>query len=174
MAGVAIIGVVAPMRARSAITARPEPALRLASEPVSQSPFSSTLDALVALAEEARERGWDGYGAEAIKLSALSEAERFVARLPGYVEAPDVSGEPDGSVALEWSADGVPQLSVSFAGTSSIDYAGVFSDGCSQRGVERFVDQIPRSLASVLEDRFVRAWPGRACGTRGPVRAREQ
>lgn len=172
MAGVTGGGLVIPLPARSAITTRPRGVWpRFASEPISLSPFASTLEALCTLVGDCSSEGWDGYGAAAVKPGAIEEAVRFLRRLPGYVEPPEVGPEPDGCVALEWSHDGVPQFSISFAGTSMLDYAGVFSDGCSQRGVERFVEFVPPSLSVVLETRFIHTGANRLRRTGGSVRS---
>jgi len=45
---------------------------------------------------------WDGYGAEAVKATALLRAEAFVRALPDDIPLPEVSVEPDGAVAFDW------------------------------------------------------------------------
>lgn len=173
MAGVASGGIVLPFRGRSSLTSRRGEARgRFVTQPISLSPFSATLEALFSISGACHQPGWDGYGAVSVRPEAIGEAADFLSQLPGFIEAPEAAPEPDGCVALEWHTEEVPQLSISFSGTGAIDYAGVFADGCCQRGTERFLGFIPGSISQLLEARFTRSGTDRFQRDRGALRAR--
>ncbi len=83
------------------------------------------------LAQECNEPGWDGCGARAVSREAIRRAIALVRALPDDVTVQDVSPEPDGSVALEWSRSRHAVLSLSVGIENGLAYAWL--DG-SDRG----------------------------------------
>ena len=78
--------------------------------------FVSKKDALNRLSElaaECAQADWDGYGAEAVSQSAVKRSELFIRRLPESLPLPEISVEPDGEIALDWSPTPMQTFSVS-------------------------------------------------------------
>jgi hypothetical protein len=48
---------------------------------------------------------WDGYGGASILPQITNAASSFLASLPEYVPAPDVSANPNGTISMEWEND---------------------------------------------------------------------
>ena len=72
-----------------------------------------TLNRLYELAEECAEADWDGYDAEAVSQSAVEHSAHFIRRLPEDLLLPEISVEPDGEIALDWSPTPTQTFSVS-------------------------------------------------------------
>ena len=72
-----------------------------------------TLNRLYELAAECAEADWDGYGAEAVSKSAVERSAHFIRRLPEGLPLPEISVEPDGEIALDWSPTPMQTFSVS-------------------------------------------------------------
>ena len=71
------------------------------------------LKRLYELAAECAEADWDGYGAEAVSQSAVEHSAYFIRRLPEGLPLPEISVEPDGEIALDWSPTPTQTFSVS-------------------------------------------------------------
>ena len=71
------------------------------------------LDRLYELAAECAEADWDGYDAEAVSQSAVEHSAYFIRRLPEDLPLPEISVEPDGEIALDWSPTPTQTFSVS-------------------------------------------------------------
>ena len=83
------------------------------------------LDRLYALAAECAEADWDGYGAEAVSQSAVERSAHFIRRLPEGLPLPEISVEPDGEIALDWSPTPTQTFSVSIGTTDQMACAWV-------------------------------------------------
>ena len=71
------------------------------------------LNRLYELAAECAEADWDGYGAEAVNQSAVEHSAYFIRRLPENLPLPEISVEPDGEIAFDWSPTPTQTFSVS-------------------------------------------------------------
>ena len=71
------------------------------------------LNRLYELAAECVEADWDGYGAEAVSQIAVVRSAHFIRRLPEDLPLPEISVEPDGEIALDWSPTPTQTFSVS-------------------------------------------------------------
>lgn len=87
--------------------------------------LEDALDRLYDLAAECAEADWDGYGAEAVSQSAVERSERFIRRLPEDLPLPEISVEPDGEIALDWSPTQTQTFSVSIGTTDQMACAWV-------------------------------------------------
>ncbi len=108
------------------------------------------MTAIYELAKECSMEDWDGYGALPLSIKSVEDGLQFVRLLPCDTPLPEVSPEPDGLLALEWTASKSRRLSVSFCESSRIAYAWI--DG-SDRGhaVARFDGQsIPRRVQEAI------------------------
>lgn len=76
-------------------------------------PKRDALDRLYELAAECAQADWDGYGAEAVSQSAVEHSAHFIRRLPEDLPLPEISVEPDGEIALDWSPTPTQTFSVS-------------------------------------------------------------
>lgn len=83
------------------------------------------LDRLYELAAECAEADWDGYDAEAVSQSAVEHSAYFIRRLPEDLPLPEISVEPDGEIALDWSPTPTQTFSVSVGATDRIACAWV-------------------------------------------------
>lgn len=95
------------------------------------------------LADECKEPGWDGYGAEPLDRNALELACEIVRSLPDDLPMPSFSIEPDGGVSLDWMPTQNRTFTLSIGKTDRLPYAWI---DCADRGhaVARFVNgQLP-------------------------------
>lgn len=83
------------------------------------------LNRLYELAAECAEADWDGYGAEAVSPRAVERSAHFIRRLPEGLPLPEISVEPDGEIALDWSPTQTQTFSVSIGTTDQMACAWV-------------------------------------------------
>ena len=84
---------------------------------------AEVISELSSLADECGEGNWDGEGAYALEPWAVRTAARFIRVLPEDVPMPEVSPEPDGTVALDWAVASNRVFSVSFGNNLRLAYA---------------------------------------------------
>lgn len=108
------------------------------------------LDQLAELSHEYSEPDWDGEGAAAVSASTVFRAELFIRSLPESLQAPELSAEPDGAIALEWMPSRYKTFSISIGEGNRIAYAWV--DGTDRgHAVARLNEgEIPSKLAYQL------------------------
>ena len=97
--------------------------------------LSESLRRLAEAAIEAQEPDWNGYGAQPVDHLAVTRARAFLGALPVDVPLPEISIDPDGEVAIEWTGGRGLRYSISIGATGRITYAGIFG-GASVRGEE--------------------------------------
>jgi len=107
------------------------------------------LEELEAVRNEASVEGWDGYGAKAMKLEAYILAKRFLESLPTTAPRPEISADPDGDVALDWSFGPRMALSVSLNENGRCTFAAMRGYR-TLRGTDWFDDGIPGQVANIL------------------------
>jgi hypothetical protein len=101
--------------------------------------------------EECSAPGWDGYDALPIREEAYLETKRLIRSLPmtSFMPMPEITPEPNGEIALEWSK-GVRRIFVaSMSGNNEITYAGLFGMN-KTHGTEYFGDALPAVLLENL------------------------
>lgn len=101
--------------------------------------------------EECSEEGWDGYDALPITEEAYLEAERLIKSLPitSFIPMPEITPEPNGDIALEWSKGNRQIFIASVSGENEITYAGLFGVNKTY-GTEYFGDSLPLKLIENL------------------------
>jgi len=98
---------------------------------------SVALSRLYELAEECAKAGWDFEGAAAVPADVISRTAEFIRALPSCVPLPEIAGEPDGALSLDWIRSRTQVFSVSIGNTSRLPYAWI--DGTDRgHGVARF------------------------------------
>lgn len=83
----------------------------------------------------------DNYGGKAGNINSYRNIREFIGLIPeSLLEIiPTVLLEPDGSFALDWEhVDADTSFAVSFGSNDELFFAGLFSNGAKQRGVEIF------------------------------------
>jgi hypothetical protein len=112
-------------------------------------PRLDTFEALLVMAAEASEEGWDGYEGKRVLGSTLTKAFEFLATLPSTVPAPEVSAHPDGELAFYWSTGPRRTLTVSVNAAGRLSFAAIVGH---QRlfGSEYLTDELPESIALAL------------------------
>lgn len=111
--------------------------------------YRQALDELEEVRSETAEKDWNGYGARPISSESYLQATRFLAALPTWSPAPEVSVDPDGEVALDWFGIRKDVFSVSIGPTGELSYAGIF--GVSRvSGEDYFTDEIPDAILEGL------------------------
>jgi len=149
-------GLITPTRS----TARSESAVRLMEivEQIRMHLLSSyavrhgvenALDELEATRDEASLEGWDGYGSKPMNPEAYLLARRFLESLPTTAPLPEISADPDGDVALDWSFGPRKALSVSINEKGRCVFA-CMRGYSTLRGTDWFDDGIPGSIANAL------------------------
>lgn len=150
-------GLISPFRS----TAQSEPAAALAdlAEQIRMHLLNSytvrsgterTLTELEEVREEASIEGWDGYGGKPMHPDAYLNAKLFLEALPTMAPSPEVSADPDGDVALDWSFGPRKALSVSISGAGRCTFASIRGHRTC-RGTDWVDDDgIPESIANAL------------------------
>ena len=87
-------------------------------------PKENALNRLYKLATECA-GDWDGYGAEAVSQSAVERSAHFIRQLPEGLPLPEISVEPDGEIALDWSPTSTQTFSVSIGNADRMACAWV-------------------------------------------------
>lgn len=105
-----------------------------------------TRQALLEIYRDYSKENWDGEGAIAIGEDAYLEAREFIRLLPTTLPLPEVLPEPTGEIAFEWYKSKTHLFVVSFRGRGIITYAGMFGEGTTIHGTERFEDFIPKMV----------------------------
>lgn len=114
----------------------------------------SIISQIYEILDECSEEGWDGYDAFPITSDTKEAAINFIQSLPDSTLPPEVVPEPDGDIAIEWNLGAGRVFSVSLDDDTLI-YTGIF--GSSQkRGKERFLDEIPRTVNSIIIQNFLK------------------
>lgn len=113
---------------------------------------ASVISEIWALVNECAGPDWDSAGAEAVDRVAAFRAVDLIRALPPAVPLPEVGGEPDGSISLDWIASRNRMFSLSVGAGDRLAYAWV--DGSSRgHAVDRFDGETvpPRILQGIRE-----------------------
>ena len=98
---------------------------------------------------EASRQGWDGYGAEPMRMDACDFAKVFIKALPTTAPLPELNADPDGEVSLDWSFGNRRALTVSIGPTGRCTFAWLLGQR-TIRGTDWIEDEIPASIAFAL------------------------
>jgi len=107
------------------------------------------LRSLAEVLKECSKEGWDGYEALPINEDAYLEAKRLILSLPITIPMPEVTPEPTGEMALEWSRGNRRVFIASVSGKNQIVYAGLFGIN-KTHGIEYFGDSLPSAILENL------------------------
>ncbi len=88
---------------------------------------------------------WDGYGADPVDVMTYATAVEFLMLLPMGIPAPEISVDPDGDIAFEWSRDRDTIFSVSVGSQRMLVYAARFG-WATTHGTEPFEGEIPLAI----------------------------
>lgn len=117
-------------------------------------PLEEAVESLIEVYKECSEENWDGYGANPVSKSSISEALKFIDLIPSSFPMPQITAEPSGEIGLEWYKDKRLMFALSFSGKNMISYAGIF--GINKiHGTEYFGDSIP----SIIIENLRRLYP---------------
>ena len=95
-------------------------------------------------------KGWDGYGARPLSIGAYTDALSFLQTLPPHSPTPSVVPEPSGGIGLEWISNEHERFVISFDGSGTYAYAGIFVNGARVRGIESLSDTFPKTLRDFI------------------------
>lgn len=112
------------------------------------------VEALQEIYAESSSSNWDGYGAEAVTAGAVDEVFALLNSLPRSLPRPELTPEPDGSMALEWENGPNRLISLSVNGKGVIVYAGLIGKGSKAHGMEVFNDSLPENLVAYINRIF--------------------
>jgi len=104
------------------------------------------------IARDCQSENWDGYGARPIGSGAKEQAQRFVDLLPLRLPAPQPAADPDGELALTWDLGPGHVLTVNIGAQGELTYAGLLGGGIKRHGVERFQEEIPRTILQSIDE----------------------
>jgi hypothetical protein len=116
---------------------------------VMRSAAEHALTQLEDVCSEAAERGWNGYDAMPVNPLACGYAKFFLNALPTTAPIPEVSADPDGEVALDWSFGERKALSVSIGQSGRCTFAWIKGQN-TNRGTAWIDDEIPAEIAFAL------------------------
>lgn len=110
-------------------------------------------DRLADILHETSERGWDGYDARPISDLAIVMARHLIDLLPETQPLPEIVPASDGEIAFEWDR-GRHYLFTINTNQGLLIYAGILGPGRKQYGQEPLGDELPASIAPILESIF--------------------
>lgn len=102
-------------------------------------------DQLIDLAIDCGFDGWESEGSVAVDRRTLMVTKKLIESLPMVYRTPFISGEPDGSVDLEWYVHPRRILSVSVDANGILHWAALIGEE-DPRGSCRFFDEPPKTL----------------------------
>ena len=103
---------------------------------------------------ECLDEGWDGYDARPVSIAAYTDALNFLRILPMNYYTPDIVPEPSGGIGLEWISDDNERFVISFDGSGTYAYAGIFLGGSRVRGIESLGHTLPKMLRDFITRLF--------------------
>ncbi len=110
------------------------------SEEASQALFgkkATAISEIWSLVNDSAEPDWDSAGADPVERLAAFRAVEVIRALPSTVPLPEVAGEPDGSISLDWILSRNQLFSLSIGVGDRLAYAWL--DGSNRgHGVDRF------------------------------------
>lgn len=98
--------------------------------------------------------GWDGYDARPLSIAAYTDALSFLRLLPTNFYAPDIVPEPSGGIGLEWISPNSGRFIISFDGSGTYAYAGIYNSGARVRGIEPMSDSFPKEIKTFIARLF--------------------
>lgn len=110
-------------------------------------------DQLIEVHETSSQPGWDGEGSHPVTAQTLAIAQSVVESLPRAYRTPEISGEPDGRVLLEWYVHPRQILNVSVDASGRLHWAALVGSE-DPRGSCQFYGDAPKTLLH---------WLGRVC-----------
>jgi hypothetical protein len=111
--------------------------------------YESALNELEEARNEASVQGWNGYDARPMNPEAYSNAKIFLQSMPSTAPFPEISADPDGDVALDWSFSPGKALSVSIGPSGRCTFAWMRGHR-TYRGTDWLEDGVPASVANAL------------------------
>ncbi len=96
---------------------------------------------------------WDGYGANPISVNTFLDAKNIINMLNATFlnfPMPEITPEPDGDIAFEWSDDYGRTFVFSVDDNQTLTYAGIFGAN-STHGTELLGDFIPDPIINYLK-----------------------
>lgn len=112
-------------------------------------PTEKALGDLDEVRGEASHRGWDGYGAEPVNLSAYMQAETFLKALPNGAPVPEIGADSEGDIVLDWNFGLRRALTVRVGPSGRCTFAWIRGRR-SHRGTEWLDEGIPVSILEAL------------------------
>lgn len=111
--------------------------------------YERALSELEETRREASTEGWNGYDARPMNPEAYIYAKIFLESMPTTAPFPEISADPDGDVALDWSFSPGKALSVSVGPTGRCTFAWMRGHR-TFRGTEWLEDGVPAPIADAL------------------------
>lgn len=99
---------------------------------------------------ECLDEGWDGYNARPLSIASYTDALNFLRLIPTNIYAPDIVPEPSGGIGLEWISSDTGRFVLSFDGSGTYAYAGIFKSGARVRGIEPMSNSFPKELKDFI------------------------
>jgi len=103
---------------------------------------------------ECLDDGWDGYDARPLSIAAYTDALNFLRLIPTSFCAPDIVPEPSGGIGLEWISSDAGRFIISFDGSGTYAYAGIYNTGARARGIEPMSDSFPKEIKNFIARLF--------------------
>ena len=94
--------------------------------------------------------------AEDVEMASVSpetaaHALRLALLLPNSLPIPEISPDPDGDIAFDWSGKSGKMFSASIDRTGRIAYAGRFEESSKVHGVEQLSNSLPQEILRGIE-----------------------
>lgn len=107
---------------------------------------------LMALHRRAAEDNWDGEGAPALTLDAITDASSIIGQIPEQYPMPELHAEQTGEVGLEWFVDSYRILLLSLPGDGYVYYNALFGFKNSDYGCKPIAGRLHQKILSLLDE----------------------
>ena len=87
-----------------------------------------------------------------VEEETISSAIQFAYCLPRFGPMPEVSRDPDGEIAFDWTGSTGKMFSVSVNKQKRLAYAGWFGEGSRIHGVEQMAKECPKQIVQGIEN----------------------
>jgi hypothetical protein len=121
--------------------------------PFASGPGHSLEGRIAEAVAQASELDWDGDGGLPIASATAARARDFLTALPEWCPDPEVSPEPEGTIAFDWRPTADSALSVSISASEKIGYSWV-SGGESSYGVVESTEAFSQVLSALFQVAF--------------------
>ena len=114
------------------------------------------LDELKRLSAVAGKPNWDGEGASPVQGETIQVAEQVIPQLPGNIEPPEISADPNGNVEFDWDLDNGLMFTISVGADGALAVSAMHRENNNRLSAIQKMENQPLPGLLVLALRSLR------------------